>query len=147
MQRFFNVLKKDFLFSRNGDFTIKNGDIEDSSKLNGLGFLEEVELRIKSSYGDWYFEVNKGANLHLFEGRIINVSLLESIKESIQTALTYDDFLVTNDFVVLVMQTDINEVAVKIDFSDNIQKYVDYKIQDVRMIFDLKSGTPKIVRM
>ena len=147
MQHYFNMQKEDILFSRNNDFSIKNGDLEDSLGIPGLGFLEEVELRIKSSYGDWYFDEQKGANLYLFEGQMITVSLLENLRESIQTALTYDDFLITNDFKVSVAQIDMDEVAVKIEFSDNIQKYIDYTIHDVKIIFNFKNGTPKIVRM
>jgi hypothetical protein len=146
MQRFLNLEKEDFKFSQNGDFTIKNGDIEDTFKYQGLGFIEEVEIRIKSSYGDWYFDEDKGANLHLYEGRMITESLLDSIVESISNAFTNDDFLSRVDFEVLVKQVDMHEVAVKLNFSDNIKKYIDYRIQDVRIIFDLKNATPRIVR-
>lgn len=146
MQRFLNLEKEDFKFSQNGDFTIKNGDLEDTFKYQGLGFIEEVEIRIKSSYGDWYFDEEKGANLHLYEGRMITESLLDSIVESISNAFTNDDFLSRVDFEVLVKQVDMHEVAVKLNFSDNIKKYIDYRIQDVRIIFDLKNATPRIVR-
>jgi hypothetical protein len=146
MQRYFNLEKEDFKFSQNGDFIILSGDLEDTFKYQGLGFIEEIELRIKSSYNDWYFEADKGANLHLYEGRMITESLLDSIVESISGSLTNDDFLSRVDFEVLVKQVDMHEVAVKLNFSDNIKKYIDYRIQDVRIIFDLKNATPRIVR-
>lgn len=138
--------RNDFLFSLNGDFRIKHGDLETSQKINGLGFIEEVEIRIKSSPGDWYFDFEKGAGLESFEGRAITPALVENIRQSISRSLTYDDFLASSDFSVDVGVIDIGEVAVRIVFSDNIRKYIDYKIQDVRVVFDLKNGTPKIMR-
>lgn len=138
--------RNDFLFSLNGDFRIKHGDLETSQKINGLGFIEEVEIRIKSSPGDWYFDFEKGAGLESFEGRAITPVLVENIRQSISRSLTYDDFLASSDFSVDVGVIDIGEVAVRIVFSDNIRKYIDYKIQDVRVVFDLKNGTPKIMR-
>ena len=138
--------RNDFLFSLNGDFRIKHGDLETSNKIAGLGFIEEVEIRIKSTPGDWYFDLEKGAGLESFEGKAITPSLIEGIKQAITRCLTYDDFLSSSDFVVDVGVVDIGEVAVRIVFSDNIRKYIDYKIQDVRVVFDLKNGTPKIMR-
>lgn len=146
MRTLISVQKEDLTFSMNGDFSIKNGDLEDTFKYRGLGFIEEVELRIKSSYGDWYFEADKGANLYLFEGKMINQSTLEQLREAISNSLTQDDFVTNSDFTVLVKPVDINEVAVKVVFSDNIKKYIDYRIQDVRIVFDLRNGTPRIVR-
>jgi hypothetical protein len=139
--------RADFMFSLNGDFRVKHGDLETTIDLPGLGFIEEVELRIKSSPRDWYFDPKKGAALEEYEGRMITPGLIQNIKESISNSLTYDDFLTTNNFNIDVGVIDINEVAVKVIFSDNIRRYVDYKIQDVRIVFDLQNGTPKIVRM
>jgi|LakMenE18May11ns_1017448.scaffolds.fasta_scaffold8963327_1 hypothetical protein len=140
------VKRKDFNFSEHGDFIIEHGDLKDTMKFHGLGFMEEVELRIKSSYGDWYFEEEKGANLHVFEGRMISDSLISSIEESISNALTFNDFLSTSDFNVEAIAIDINEVAVKVVFSDNIRKLIDYRLESVRIVFDLKTATPRIVR-
>jgi hypothetical protein len=147
MLEMITATRNDFLFSLNGDFRIKHGDLEVSNAIPGLGFIEEVELRIKSSPGDWYFDDNKGAGLDEYEGKMITPGLIESIRESIVNSLTYDDFLTKNNFIVDVGVIDVNEVAVKVIFSDNITKYVDYKIQDVRIVFDLKNGTPRIVRV
>ena len=138
--------RNDFLFSSNGDFSIKHGDLETSENIIGLGFIEEVELRIKSSPGDWYFETDKGAELESFEGKMITPSLIQEIKESISNSLTHDDFLTKNNFAIEVGVIDVGEVAVKVIFSDNIRKYIDYKIQDVRIVFDLNNGIPKIMR-
>lgn len=142
----FTVDRNDLMFSAKGDFIIKHGDLDDTVGIPGLGFIEEVELRIKSSQGDWYFDENKGANLELYEGRMITPALLDSIRETITSSLTYQDFLVASDFYVDIAIIDINEVAVKVIFSDNIQKLIDYRIQDVRIVFDLKNATPRIVR-
>jgi hypothetical protein len=141
-----SATRNDFLFSLNGDFKVKHGDLDTTNSISGLGFIEEVELRIKSSPGDWYFDSQKGAGLETFEGRMITPALIQSIRESISNSLTYDDFLTTNNFFIEVGVIDIGEVAVKVIFSDNITKHVDYKIQDVRIVFDLKNGTPRIVR-
>jgi hypothetical protein len=146
MKRLMNIKKNDLLFSKLGDFELKNGDLEDSTDILGLGFLEEVEIRVKSSTNDWYFEEDKGANLPDFEGRMINETLIEDIREAVTSSLTYDDFLASVDFSVDAKGIDLHEVAVKINFSDNIKKYIDYRIQDVRMVFDLRNGIPKIVR-
>lgn len=146
MLELITATRNDFLFSLNGDFRIKHGDLEVSQSIPGLGFIEEVELRIKSSPGDWYFDTEKGAGLEEYEGRMITPVLIQTIKESVTNSLTYDDFLTKNNFKVDVGIIDINEVAVKVVFSDNINRYVDYKIQDVRIVFDLRSGVPRIVR-
>lgn len=141
-----NIKKNDLTFSKHGDFTIESGDIQDTTGFLGLGFIEEVELRIKSSADDWYFEPEKGASLSEYEGRMITPALIENLRESISNSLTYDDFLVSSDFFVSISVLDLHEVAVKLNFSDNIKKYIDYRIQDVRMVFDLRNGIPKIVR-
>lgn len=146
MLEMMTATRNDFLFSLNGDFRIRHGDLEVSQSITGLGFIEEVELRIKSSPRDWYFDPDKGAGLEAYEGRMITPGLIQSIKESVTNSLTYDDFLTKNNFQVDVGVIDINEVAVKLIFSDNINRYVDYKIQDVRIVFDLRSGVPRIVR-
>ena len=138
--------KNDLSFARNGDFVIEQGDLQDTFHIEGLGFIEEVEIRVASSQNDWYFEVDKGADLDIFEGRMITPALEENIKESISRSLTYDGFLSESAFQINVARIDVDELAVKIIFSDNITKYVDYKIQDVRIVFDLRKGTPKIVR-
>lgn len=146
MLNIISARKADLSFSLNGDFVFEYGDIRDTLELEGLGFIEEVELRIKSSQNDWYFKPDYGANLDLYEGRMITPALLENIKESIREALTSDNFMTKDSFDVQLGVIDVGEVAVKIIFSDNIRKYIDYKIQDVRIIFDLKNGTPRIVR-
>ena len=138
--------RNDFLFSSNGDFSIRHGDLETTHRINGLGFIEEVELRIKSSPGDWYFDREKGAGLENFEGTMLNSRLLKEIENSISDALSYDDFLTKNNFRVSAGIIDSEGVAVNVIFSDNITKYIDYRIQDVRIVFDLKNGTPKVMR-
>ena len=65
----------------------------------------------------------------------------------VAVVIVFSFFLTINNFNVEVGVIDLNEVAVKVIFSDNIRRYVDYKIQDVRIVFDLQNGTPKIVRM
>jgi hypothetical protein len=84
--------------------------------------------------------------LDVFEGRMITPALEENIKESISRSLTHDGFLSESAFQIRIARIDVDELAVKIIFSDNVTKYVDYKIQDVRIVFDLRKGTPKIVR-
>lgn len=146
MLNIISAKKADLLFSLNGDFVFEYGDIKDSLAIEGLGFIEEVEIRIKSTQNDWYFDAEKGAGLEKYEGRMITPALIENMRESIRNALTLDDFLTTNNFNIDIAVIDMGEVAVKIVFSDNIKKYIDYKIQDVRIVFDLKNGTPRIVR-
>ena len=146
MLNIMSVQKTDLSFSMNGDFIFEYGDLKDTMELEGLGFIEEVESRIKSSQNDWYFDTEYGANLDLYEGRMITPALLENIKESIRSALIHNNFITKDSFQVQTGVIDIGEVAVKIIFSDNIRKYIDYKIQDVRIIFDLKNGIPRIVR-
>lgn len=146
MLNFISATKNDLSFSKNGDFIVEHGDLKDTFDLEGLGFIEEVEIRVQSAPNDWYFEKEKGAGLDVYEGRMMSPALAENIRESITYALTYDGFLTTNNFRVDIAPIDVDELAVKIVFSDNITKYVDYKIQDVRIVYDLKTGIPKIVR-
>ena len=146
MRSFINSKKVDLSFSGNGDFIFEFGDLKDTFEMDGLGFMEEIELRVKSSQNDWYFDPEYGANLDMYEGKMITPGMLESLSQSVRSALLYNDFLTSDSFDVDVGVIDINEVAVKIFFSDNIRKNLDYRIQDLKMVFDLKSGTPKIVR-
>lgn len=146
MRSVINSRKVDLSFSENGDFIFEFGDLKDTFETDGLGFMEEIELRIKSSQNDWYFDPEYGANLDMYEGKMITPGMLESLSQSVRSALLYNDFLTSDSFDVDVGVVDTNEVAVKIFFSDNIRKNLDYKIQDFKMIFDLKNGTPKIVR-
>lgn len=141
-----NVEKQDLLFSETGDFVVKNGDLQDSRSLQGLGFLEEIENRLKSSFNDWKLNPGYGANLSSFRGLNNNKVLWSRIVDSINYSLTQDHFLLSSDFSVYATGINESQVAVKIIFSDNIRKNIDYRIQDIRIVFNLLTDGPHIMR-
>ena len=141
-----NTTKEDLLFSEIGDFIIENGDLKDTRYLRGIGFIEEVESRLKSSTNDWTLNPDYGANIGSFRGLSNSKVAWRRLEDSISYALTQDGFLLIGDFSVFAIGINESQVAVKIVFSDNIRKDIDYKIQDVRIVFDLLSDGPRIMR-
>jgi hypothetical protein len=140
------IEKKDFRWSETGDFLVFGGDLRDTRELTGLGFIEEVEIRMKSGINDWGLEPEKGANLDTYRGAPNIKKTWEAISSSITYSLIFDAFLTAVDFTVYVAPVAATEVAIRIDFSDNITKGIDEKLQSVRMIYNLDGQGPFIAR-
>ena len=146
MREIHNVAKQDFRWSTMGDFVIQDGDISDTRELSGLGFFEEVERRIASSFDDWKLSANDGANLDVYKDRINEEATWKEISDSISFAFTSDFFLSAVDFKVYVAPVGINEVAVRVEFSDNIRREIDPRLDNVKVVYDLTGQGPFIMR-
>jgi len=140
------IEKQDFKWSEMGDFIIEAGDIADTRDFLGMGFMEEVERRIATGFGDWKLKENEGADLHIYKDRINNKATWESITNSISFSLTFDFLLGPTDFQVFVAPVGINEVAVRLEFSDNIKEALDPKLRNIKIVYNLAGEGPFIMR-
>lgn len=146
MRQTHTVGKQDFKWSDMGDFIVNGGDLEDTRELQGTGFIEEVQRRVKSGFGDWKLAEDDGANLHVYENRINNEATWRDISDAISFSLTKDFFLVPLDFQVFVAPVSTNEVAVRIEFSDNIRRQIDPKLHNVKIVYNLEGQGPFVMR-
>jgi hypothetical protein len=142
----YTVDKQDMQWAEMGDFVVGSGDIRDTREIQGLGFIEECQSRVATGFGDWKLKPEEGANLHVFKDRLNNKNTWREIGDSITFALTYDSFLSSLDFKVHVAPVSTTEVAVRIDFSDNIKRRLDPKLHNIKIIYNLTGEGPFIMR-
>jgi len=134
----------DMKWSSSGDYIIQNGDIADTSRTVGSGFLQEVQDRIKSSVGDWKLVPNRGAGLELFKGRQNDEDLWEDIKTTIGYSLTRDLFLNRQDFQILIIPIDDTGIAIRIDFNLSLTTVAPDSTIIVKIVYDLEGQGPFI---
>lgn len=146
MREIHTIGRQDFKWSQMGDFVVESGDLADTRELQGLGFMEEVERRIATGYGDWKLKEEDGADLHIYKDRINNEETWKAISDSISYALTADFFLGPVDFQVYVAPVGINEVAVRVEFSDNVRELIDPKLHNIKIVYNLDGEGPFIMR-
>jgi len=136
----------DFEWSLDGDFVVRNGDLADTANSTGRGFIQEVEDRVKSSFGEWKLLSEKGANLEDFEGQVNNEATWKRVEAAIDFSLTKDGFLEQADFTSTAAPVSNIEIAVRIDFNAALTNVIpDSKIV-VKVVFDLQGQGPFIVR-
>lgn len=138
--------KIDFYWSDIGDFIIENGDIKDTRRTVGAGFLDEAIRRIKSSTGDWKLNPTDGASLSEHEGKINGPATWQEIKNSIIYAYTHDLFLYPDSFEVNIAPIDIDEIAIRIDFSQELSILLDTELPVIKMVYNLQTHQPFIMR-
>lgn len=141
-----NVLREDLSWADTGDFIFSGGDLQDTREKRGKGFIEEVSLRIGSSFNDLKIDPDKGANISEAEGMNNVKSTWDFIIDNIKYSLTKDAFLGLGDFEVNVAPVSVFEVAVRIDFSDNIKRLIDPAFFSVKVIYNLDGKGPFIMR-
>lgn len=146
MRQTHTVGKQDFKWSGMGDFIVSGGDLEDTREIQGMGFMEEVERRVNSGFGDWKLAEDDGSNMHIYEGRINNQATWRDISDAISFSLTKDFFLVPLDFQVFVAPVSTNEVAVRVEFSDNIRRQIDPRLHNVKIVYNLEGQGPFVMR-
>lgn len=84
---------------------------KDINKNTQDGLRRQIALcRIKSVVGDW-FNTSIGANLEEHLGELCNDETANSVMESIETSLTYDDFISKSD-LFFVPQIEANSISV-----------------------------------
>lgn len=136
----------DMEWSSDGDFVIRNGDLSDTLNFRGMGFIQEVEDRVKSTLEDWKLLPKKGANIEEFYGEQNNKKTWKQIETAISFSLTKDGFLNSQDFSVTVAPLSNTEVAARIDFNISLTDTVpDSKIV-VKVVYDLAGQGPFIIR-
>lgn len=140
------ISKVDFYWSDNGDFTIENGDIKDTNRTNGAGFLEEVSLRLKSSVGDWKFAPDEGASLSTFEGETNNSATWNRIYESILYSLTYDLFVYPDSVQINIAPIDSSEIAIRVDFTADLDILLGTELPSVKFVYNLSTNQSYIMR-
>lgn len=136
----------DFKWSNDGDWVIENGDIADTSRAVGQGFIQEVQDRIKSSFDDYKLLARRGANLDDFEGEINNEATWSSIESNITFSLTLDGFLDDSDFIVTVAPLSESEVAARVDFNTSLTNVSPDSKITVKVVYDLNGKGPFIIR-
>ena len=136
----------DLKWASGGDFIIENGDIADTYDIVGLGFIQDVEDRVKSSYQDWYLDPSRGSSIEEFEGEINNEDTWEGIENTVSLALQRGGFLHASDFTVTVAPIDEYSVAARIDFNLEDLDPVTNDSLTIKIIYDLHGTGPFILR-
>lgn len=94
-----------------GDFTIQ-GDIQTISDTEVLTNL--IQERVKTNFGEFRLNIEHGADIDRFIGVAISKDLIEDIKVSIISSLTYDGFIPTQDIDVIPLQIGLNRVYIRV---------------------------------
>lgn len=145
MKEVYNIFREDILWSEHGDFIIENGDIKDSRVIPGSGFLDEIMRRLKSAIHDWKLEQDYGANLNIFEGEQNNEETWLAITNQIVDSLTRK-FLMPNQIEVNVIPATSEEIAIRIDFSKEIQTIFGIDLPSVKMVYNMTTNNSFITR-
>lgn len=140
------VLITDFSWSPEGDFILKDGDIGDTFKNTGKGFLQEVEDRIKSSLSDWKIYGTRGAGISAYEGEINDESTWVSIQGSIEYALTNDSFLDRGEFSIEIAPLSNTSIGIRVDFNTALTYTSADSTITVKVAYDLSGDKPFIIR-
>ena len=140
------VVREDILWSQLDDFTVVNGDLADTRSKSGLGFLEEVEIRLKSAIGDWKLDGEKGASIIHFEGRINNEKTWGEISDAISHTLSHDLFLYATQFEVFIIPLSEDEIAIRIDFNKELGILLDEEIPSIKLVYSLVGHQPYVMR-
>lgn len=141
-----SVKREDLLWSSSGDFVLDRGDLADSRGITGTAFVEEIERRLKTSYGDWKLRPVEGANMHLFRGKNNDQTTWAEISDSIIHGLSFDHFLSPSDFEVFVAPISHSEVAIRVEFADNIKTMIDDRVENIKIVYNLMGSGPYIMR-
>lgn len=137
--------KVDLKWSYVGDFTIFKGDLEDTSKVFGEAFIQEVRSRISDHIGSWATKPNIGSNIDEFEGLPNTKETGERLKADLSYALTKDGFLSKSDFSLSAVPVSETQILVRLTFLGILtDEPLDSKII-ANIIFDLTGKGPHLV--
>ena len=145
MNFLYSTSLQDLSWGEATDFTILNGDLEDTTTVKGKGFLQEVFERIMSSRGDWKLAAAKGASLEQFEGMPNIEDTWTLISERISAELKRDLFLLPSDFAVFVAPISREEIGIRIDFSQEIGYNLEGSNVQLNMIYNTANNRAFIV--
>lgn len=106
----------DFGIDDSGELLFDNTS-KDVRKREKLSLRRQIALcRIKSVTGDW-FNTNIGADLEEFIGYKCNEDTANEIIESIETALSYDDFMQKEE-LFFIPQIELNTISILVFIKD-----------------------------
>lgn len=145
MKFLFSQETEDLVWSDSTDFSIVNGDLEDTRTIPGKGFIQEVFERIHSAKNDWKLDTEKGATLEQFEGEVNNQETWNEIAKIITQELTKDMFMLVSDFDVFVAPLSQHEVGIRIDFAREIVYNFSNEIKQVNMVYNTDTNRAFIV--
>ena len=145
MQFLFSQEKEDLVWSDSTDFSILNGDLEDTRNYSGKGFIQEVFERIHSSKNDWKLAPEKGATLEQFEGEVNNQDTWNSMAKVLSQELTRDMFLLKSDFEVHIAPLSLHEVGIRIDFVEEIVYNFSEETKQLNMVYNTDTNRAFIV--
>jgi hypothetical protein len=139
------IEKVDIRWSQVGDFILKSGDIEDSSKNFGEAFIQEVRTRISNAIGTWKTNPIIGSNIDEFEGQPNTPLTGQRLQADATFALTKDGYLNINEFEITPVPIAETQILMRIQFRGILtERLPDSKII-LNIIFDLTGKGPFIV--
>lgn len=105
--------------SNYGDFVFR-GDIQSIADRKVLEHL--INERVKTNFGDFRLNIEHGADIERFVGAAINDQLIEDIKTSLISSLTYDGLLPPQNITIAPLRVGNNRVYFRIMITDPYSK-------------------------
>jgi len=136
----------DLHFSAYGDFKLQGGDFVTTVGTEGGAVIQEIQDRVKSYPGDWLIMPRRGCLMSDFAGEPNNAETHSEIESAIKTALSYDRFLVGNDFEVLVAPVSRSQIGIRLDLVSPIGSEYLRSTKTIKIIYDLDGDGPYIGR-
>ncbi len=138
--------KIDLRWAQSGDLVLLNGDLQDTSKTFGQGFLQEVMTRVNYALGSWKTNPSIGSTLDEFEGQPNNEDTGKRLESSVQSCLTRDGFLSPSDFEVAAVPVGPSQILLRLAFLGILtDQPVDSRII-LNIIYDLTGKGPYLVK-
>jgi hypothetical protein len=134
----------DLLFSKTGDFQLKNGDFETTENTLYGGIIQDIEDRVKSQPGDWLLQPRRGCALSDSIGQPNNPRTHSELEQAIKIGLVHDLFLRENDFEVIVAPVSRSTVAIRIDLA--LADFETMGFKTMKVVYDLDGQGPYIGR-
>lgn len=104
----------DCLWTSRGDYYISNGDIMDTSNDPLRSLVQETKTRAGSDQGDWAVYPELGASITDYVGEPNNKETCESIKIRIQSALTRNGYINSNDLKIMYMPVNAEKTLFRV---------------------------------
>lgn len=136
----------DVSWSAAGDFILEKGDIQDTGKVFGLAFLQEVRARVATTVGEWATIPTLGCYLDQMTGQPNNQETANVLQQSIIYSLTNDRYLSPADFTVTITPISISNLLIRITFLGILTDQPINSKMVLNIVCDLMGQGPWIVR-
>ncbi len=107
----------DLYFTEDGDYTLADEDLEDTSLYNYRGFVQRVLTEVFSQKREWNLQQNIGAGIADFLGQRNTSNTGERIKARVFAELTRDNLISSTELKVFVFPIEKNQVAIVIEIT------------------------------